>query len=95
MDNSGDNRYDEAPLPTPPASSAPGAIQDSPRTAFDASELRERVDSVLQSDVSVQTTPSLFDVANRFQIGVNTLLNRLKQSIASARVRNGPAQCPA
>ncbi|ERF76826.1 hypothetical protein EPUS_08006 [Endocarpon pusillum Z07020] len=68
MERSSNPRNDEAPLPTPPASRAPPAVHDSPRTAFDTSELRERVDGVLQSD-----------------IGVITLLNRLKQSIASAR----------
>lgn len=53
MDQSSDTRFDEAPLPTTPASAAPPAVQDSPRTAFDTSELRERVDGVLQSDVSI------------------------------------------
>jgi hypothetical protein len=53
IDRPCDFRYDEAPLPTPPATSTPAVAQDSPRTAFDTSELRERVDGVLQSDVSV------------------------------------------
>jgi len=90
MDSPSDPRYEEAPLPTPPTKSIPAGVQDSPRTAIDTSELRERVDSVLQSDVSVE--PSLCDayVANGPQIGVDTLLNRLKQSIAAARVRRRP-----
>lgn len=51
VDRSSDTRYDEASFPTPPATSAPAGLQDSPRTAFDTSELRERMDGVLQSDV--------------------------------------------
>jgi hypothetical protein len=59
---------------------------------MDTSELRERVDSVLQSDVSLE--PPLCDasIANGFQIGVDTLLNRLKQSIAAARVRTASSR---
>ena len=53
IDRSSDKYNEEAPLPTPPATSGPAATQDSPRTAFDTSELRERVDGVLQSDVSL------------------------------------------
>jgi hypothetical protein len=59
MDRTSGPRHEETPLPTPPASSVPAAAQDSPRTAFDSSELRERVDGVLQSDVGIETMLSV------------------------------------
>jgi hypothetical protein len=61
MDSPSDSKYEEAPLPTPPTNSALAGVQDLPRTAFDTSELRERVDGILQSDVSVE--PSLCDAS--------------------------------
>jgi hypothetical protein len=67
MDKSSDPRYDEAPFPTPPASSAPPAVQDSPRTACDTSELRERVESVLQSDVSASDSQAPLEWLTRFR----------------------------
>ena len=56
MDHSNGIRYDEAPRPAPPASVA---VQAPPQTTVDASELRERVASVLHSDVSVWTLQEL------------------------------------
>lgn len=59
---------------------APGAPQD------DGSNMA--VDNVLHSEVSIHSSPP---ASRRLticdQIGVNTLLGRLKQSIASSRVR--------
>lgn len=55
MGGSSEPRHDGAPLPSPPASSTPAAAHGSPPTAFNISELRERVDGVLHSDVSIGT----------------------------------------
>lgn len=64
MDSPNESRYEEAPLPTPPANSVPAGFQDSPHTAIDTSELRERVDGVLKSDVSVEPYLCVASVAN-------------------------------
>lgn len=59
--NSASLADNELPLPPKPEADGPSSPLDS--------EARERVSSVLQSD-----------------IGISTLLNRLKQSVSSARV---------
>jgi hypothetical protein len=61
MDSLSDSKYEEAPLPTPPINPVSAGVQDPSRTAMDTSELRERVDSVLQSDVSLE--PPLCDAS--------------------------------
>lgn len=66
MDRSSEPIHDQAPVPTPPGTSAPPVIQGSPRTLFNTSEWRERIDNVLQSDVSFDATARTFAVAHDF-----------------------------
>ena len=54
FDRLNESRYDQAPLPNPPAASIQSAVLESPKTTVDTSDFREKVEAVLQSDVSIK-----------------------------------------
>lgn len=75
-----------SPGPPGPVDQPPAAIQD---------EVKERLDKIVYSEVSCSLPEALGSrnqkamliYSCRMQIGITTLLARLKQSVASARVR--------
>ena len=78
-------------------SSLPIGGESPQRQQFPASvnDPSSAVESILQSDVCALSRSRLIVAANELdQIGINTLLNRLKQSIASARVRPSVSVSP-
>jgi len=69
------------PLHGPPT----GQTTIAPHSTASAYDNSPIVDSVLKSDVCLLTCTALHLALIYLQIGINTLLNRLKQSVASAR----------
>ena len=93
----------DAPPSSAGRSSGTGAVDQPPPQASISDELKARLDKVIYSEVSAQWRPWMSDanriaiksyapyangVVFRMQIGITTLLARLKQSVASARVRH-------